>query len=574
VAGLYPQDLIERIKDSVDIVDIISSMLPLKKSGANYTGLCPFHQEKTPSFSVSPSKQIFHCFGCGEGGNVITFLVKYEGLPFKETLENLAQRAGIELPKTGGHPAENLSILYEITKETARFYRDRLTDESDSSLVREYVKERGISADIEKRFGLGFAPDSWDSTQKHLKGKGYSQNDIKKSALSKPSSRDEIDVFRNRLIFPIIDEKNRVIGFGGRAIKDEEKSPKYINSPESPIYRKGRILYGLNLAGKIIREKREVIVVEGYMDLIAIVQAGIGNVVATAGTAFTEHQCRLMKRYSTNITMLFDGDDAGRNAAEKATRIAMKQAVRPKIAMLPAGKDPDDLIKESGVDALKSLMADAKPFISYLIEITSSRFDISTPEGKSDAVKSLITDLSQVTDPVERAGAVQVLAGKLEIPAGRIESRLPPIKGERFNYAGKGKKERADNPNERNIIRIIIDHPSLVAQRIGDIKEDYFQSKRYLNLFILLKKELESGATESSEIAHRLEETEFNEAFRKIMMENRSYDEEYIDKSMDDFIQNGKKVERRLMIEEMKKSAKNAEREEYLKHQKDFNELG
>ncbi len=575
MAGFYPREIIDRVIESVDVVDVISTYLQLRKSGANYVGLCPFHQEKTPSFSVSPSKQIFHCFGCGEGGNAIGFLMKYENLPFPDALRVLADRGGVTLPATSGRPAEDNSVYYDINREAGRFYRDMLMRAGAESAVKRYIKKRGFSDETLKKFGIGFAPDGWDKCFKYLAGKKFSPKDIVKSGLAKHSPEGSArDTFRNRLVFPIIDDRKRVIAFGGRSLVEGEKIPKYINSPESPVYHKSRSFFGLNLAAGRIRERKEALIVEGYTDLISLYQAGIQNVVATSGTAFTQYHCRLLKRFSTNLVMVFDGDEAGVKAAERATKLAMKEGVRPNIVMLPSGKDPDDLVQEGGKGGFLKLVSEAKPYISYLIEMVCRKFNIDTPEGKSAAEKEMVPYLSRIEDDIEKASAVRALSGRLSIPFTRIEdhvARYVDIDKE-FRRTKKEPRKQAP-PLEKRLIRIILDHPDVLEAKLADLRPDDFISPMHRRIFSVLAGEIRNGCVKSRELLNRVEEEDMASHLTELAMEANLYDEDCVEENVHDFLKSVRMRQRTKMIEDMKQAAEKATREDFLDRQKDFRNL-
>lgn len=384
-----PEEIIEKIKENNDIVEIIQEKVNLKRSGANYTGLCPFHSEKTPSFSVSRQKQIYKCFGCGEGGNVITFLMKTQKLNFEEAIRILAQRAGIEIPEeneeqTGARLAKE--TLENINRTAARFYFDNLRQ---NPKARSYFLNRGIEEATITKFGLGFAPDSWDALYKHLLAKGYRDEDIKSSGLMSGQDRGKCyDRFRNRLIFPVFDYRGRVTGFGARVFDDSK--PKYLNSPETLLFHKGTNLYGLNFALKSLKNDDDtLIVVEGYMDCISLHQAGIYQAVAALGTALTAAQARLMKRYVKKVITSFDADAAGQTATLRGLEILVNEGFEVRILEIPDGKDPDDYIKAHGQAAFKALMANALSFTEFQIRNAGFGLDLRKEEDKVTYFKNL-----------------------------------------------------------------------------------------------------------------------------------------------------------------------------------------
>ncbi len=363
-----PEEVIEKIKEQNDIVDIISENVRLKKSGRNYTGLCPFHNDKSPSFSVSQEKQIYKCFSCGEAGNVITFVMKYKKFTFLEAAKYLADKANISLQIKGKENnliSQKKDILYKLNVETARYYFANLQRNKNA---KEYFLNRGIKEETIKRFGLGYSQDSWQGLINYLKSKGYKDNlMIEAGLVSKSEKKGNIyDKFRNRVMFPVFDVKGNVIGFGGRVLDDSK--PKYLNSPETMIFHKGINLYGLNFAIKNKLQEDYIIIVEGYMDLIALHQSGITNVVASLGTALTVNQARLLKRYVNKVIISYDADLAGQTATMRGLEILRNAGFDVKVLIVPQGKDPDEFVRKNGKEAFLRLAEEALPLIDYRIK--------------------------------------------------------------------------------------------------------------------------------------------------------------------------------------------------------------
>lgn len=363
-----PEEVIEKIKEQNDIVDIISENVRLKKSGRNYTGLCPFHNDKSPSFSVSQEKQIYKCFSCGEAGNVITFVMKYKKFTFLEAAKYLADKANISLQIKGKENnliSQKKDILYKLNVETARYYFANLQRNKNA---KEYFLNRGIKEETIKRFGLGYSQDSWQGLINYLKSKGYKDNlMIEAGLVSKSEKKGNIyDKFRNRVMFPVFDVKGNVIGFGGRVLDDSK--PKYLNSPETMIFHKGINLYGLNFAIKNKLQEDYIIIVEGYMDLIALHQSGITNVVASLGTALTVNQARLLKRYVNKVIISYDADLAGQTATMRGLEILRNAGFDVKVLTVPQGKDPDEFVRKNGKEAFLRLAEEALPLIDYRIK--------------------------------------------------------------------------------------------------------------------------------------------------------------------------------------------------------------
>lgn len=371
-----PEEVIEKIKEQNDIVDIISENVRLKKSGRNYMGLCPFHNDKSPSFSVSQEKQIYKCFSCGEAGNVLTFVMKYKKLTFLEAAKYLADKANIPLQIRGQENdiiSQKKELLYKVNVEAARYYFANL---QKNKIAKEYFLKRGIKEETIKRFGLGYSYDSWQGVINYLKTKGYKDNILFEAGLvSKSEKKGNIyDRFRNRVIFPVFDVKGKVIGFGGRVLDDSK--PKYLNSPETMIFQKGINLYGLNFAIKNKLEEDYIIIVEGYMDLIALHQYGITNTVASLGTALTVNQARLLKRYVNKVIISYDADLAGQTATLRGLEILRNAGFDVKVLKVPQGKDPDEFVRNNGKDAFLRLAKDALPLIDYRIKRASEGIDL------------------------------------------------------------------------------------------------------------------------------------------------------------------------------------------------------
>ena len=336
--GIIKEETIEKIRNTCDLVDLVSRYLPLKKTGSNYTGLCPFHSEKTPSFTVSDTKQLFHCFGCGQGGDIFTFIMKIENLSFVEAVKFLGDLYGIPIEegsKTDDKLEAEKKLIYEINREAARFYYYNLINSREPL---NYLKQRGIGRKIIKEFGLGYAPNKWDSILNFLKGKGYKIEDIEKTGLigRRKDNTGFYDKFRNRIIFPILDTRGRIIGFGGRVL--DNTMPKYLNSQDTLVFNKGNNLYGLNLVKKYSDRKR-IILVEGYMDVISLYNHGINYSVASLGTAFTKSQAKLLKRFGQDVYICYDSDNAGINATIRTINILRSEEIEPRIILLPQGKD-------------------------------------------------------------------------------------------------------------------------------------------------------------------------------------------------------------------------------------------
>lgn len=446
---------IEEIKSRIDIVDFLSDYVSLKKAGQNYKGLCPFHSEKTPSFMVSPSKQIFHCFGCNKGGDIFTFIMMYENMTFQEAINYLAEKANIPLNKFKKYDKGSKDILFSIYKETALFFKENL---KASRNVLNYLKERNINNESIDIFSIGYSPKEKDSLFIFLKKKGFSFEDIKNSGLVSLVKSDVYDFFRDRLIFPIFDFQGRVVAFGGRTISGQKNIPKYINSQESPIFKKGELSYGLNLAKNSIIEKGYSIIVEGYLDVIMCHQYGIKNVIAPLGIALTSSQLRKIKRFSNNILLLFDGDSAGISAAKRALQLCYPESLTTKILLLPIGEDPDSFLRKYGEKEFKRLLGKAITPMEFLLSLSGNR--------KREAVREAIRLIATCPDPLQKEEELKELAERTKISELTIREEIKNIYK---NYKNDiGIKEREDELKDKDEL-MLLSIAILVPKKAKDI---------------------------------------------------------------------------------------------------------
>lgn len=416
------EDTIEKVRDAADIVNVVSDYVPLKRSGANYVGLCPFHNEKTPSFTVSDSKQIFHCFGCGEGGDALTFVMKMENLSFPEAVKFLGDKLGIAIeegPKDDKKTQER-NKGYEINREAARFFYSNLIKDKNSL---NYLFKRKIAEPVIRKFGLGYSLNSWDSLYNHLLRKGYSAYDMERLGLisKRRDSDGYYDKFRNRIMFPIIDTRGRVLGFGGRVLDDS--LPKYLNSQESYVFNKRNILYGLNLVNKL-SDKKRIILVEGYMDVISLFNKGINYSVASLGTALTERQAKLLKRYGENVYLCYDQDEAGIKATDRAIQILLKEDINPKIIVLEGYKDPDDFLKENSLNNFENKLNQALHHIDYRIKINKQRYNTDDAEGKVKFTIEIAKYIKELKSPIEKDVFIEKISKDMNISKEAIQKEV------------------------------------------------------------------------------------------------------------------------------------------------------
>ena len=445
----FSEQLISEIIEKNDIVDVISDYLSLKKSGTNYKCLCPFHSEKSPSFNVSSSKQIFNCFGCGVGGNVITFIQKMERLEFIEALKFLADRAGVEVTDVKNEQQlkklDLYKALYRINQETARFFYSNL---NKTKAPMEYLKGRGLNDNTLKSFGLGYSLNEWNSLMNHLRQNGFSQELMQKAGLIAKSEKSSgfYDKFRNRVMFPIIDLKGNVIAFGGRVMDDSK--PKYLNSPETPVFNKGDNIYGLNFAKKQ-QNIESIIIVEGYMDVIALHQYGITNAVASLGTAFTENQAKLLKRFSNEIIIAYDADIAGQSATLKGLAILEKEGCNVKVLTIPSGKDPDEFVRKEGVEAFRERIKKSVSLIEYKIDNAKKSLNIDNIQDRIKFTKEFSSILKDLESSVEVDAYIKKYSNIMRVNEVAIYAELNRLKEKHKNGNNKHNIVNIKNAEEK-----------------------------------------------------------------------------------------------------------------------------
>lgn len=412
---LYDQYFIDDLKDRADIVRLIEPYAPLKKKGANWMACCPFHQEKTPSFSVNPAKGFYKCFGCGKGGNAFTFLMEMEGLNFPEAVQRVAEMSGVPLPelvddrqyeqsKKRKEEKKQLSEqVIELNRIALEFWEKELHSNSkQAKAARDYLEGRGISGEVQRQFRIGFSPDAWDALLGHLKQTGADEKIIEQSGLVSVNEEKErvFDRFRGRIMFPVLDVNGNPVAFGARAMGEDQ--PKYLNSPETPAYVKGQHLYGLFQSKDAIRQKKFAILVEGYLDLIALYQFGITNVAASLGTAFTPEQSKLLSRFTKRVVINYDGDNAGINAAKRAIEHLLPQDFEIKVLVLPDGQDPDDFIRANGTEAYNAARGKAKPFLGFTLEASLRGRSLANPRDKADAISEAMPAIAAIKNPIQK----------------------------------------------------------------------------------------------------------------------------------------------------------------------------
>ena len=494
------EEILEKIKSQNDIVDVISERVRLKKAGRNFTGLCPFHNEKTPSFSVSQEKQIYKCFGCGEAGNVISFVMKDKNLPFIEAVKYLANRANIPLKLGNGEQSQSnrkKELLYKVNVEAAKFFFSNLMNNQNA---KEYFLNRGIKEETIKKFGLGYANDSWNSLMFYLRKKGINDGLLEEAGLisvNKEKGR-KYDRFRNRVMFPVFDYQGKVIGFGGRVLDDSK--PKYLNSPETLVFQKGTNLYGLNFALKHNMSERYFVIVEGYMDLISLHQYGITNVVASLGTALTINQARLLKRYADKVVISYDADLAGQMATLRGLEILRTAGFDVRVLSIPQGKDPDEYVRSNGREAFLKLINNAEPLIDYRIKKAEEGIDFKNSQSVilySKRIMDIISDL----DPIEKDVYIKKASENTGIKEQALYDILKiKMKDNRENDFRNNKEEDRSKlyvepgflKAERTLLKMMLENEEYlqyIEERISENDFILLEHKEILTVIILGKGE-------------------------------------------------------------------------------------
>lgn len=593
MVGFIPENKLSEIKNAADILDIISEAVILKKAGKNYVGLCPFHSEKTPSFTVSPAKQIFYCFGCGTGGNVFSFLTKHEGLTFPEAAKRLAARYGIEIPEYLS-PAKQQQIsererLFQINLQAMDFYHQILRNSVGGEKARTYLAKRGVSLQTIANYKLGYAPDGWDNLLDFFSKKEVSAALLEKSGLVLPRKNrtGHYDRFRNRIIFPIVDVNSQVVGFGGRVLDDS--LPKYLNSPETPVYNKSRSLYGIHRARERCRITGTVFIVEGYLDLLALHQHGIENSVATLGTALTAEHVRILKRYATRMVLVYDSDEAGIRSAQRCIETFWKEHVDFRredvfseenadthVMVLPAGHDPDSYLFEYGPESFLKAASTAPGIITFLMDCAANKHGLTT-EGKIRIIADLQDALAAVNDPVAQALYIKQLAERIDIAEGAILERIRARSLQKAKEGSSGasfvsftsaadlsesrssdsaiKSAEAGSRIERHIIAMMLQFPDVLPDILDRKVLDYFQSKTLKLLGESILKLSAVSAGEVSELISRMDSKPYQAIIAELAVVGESWNLDGCRKLLAQFVENSKKQLNSRMLEQQIKAA-------------------
>jgi len=465
---IIPESKIEEVRTSASVIDVVSEFVQLRKRGKNYIGLCPFHNEKTPSFTVSEEKQIFHCFGCHTGGNVFKFLMEFQKISFVEAVQQLAEQLGITIDyeQTGYNEQQSeQETYYDINTETAKYFSNLLLSDDEGKFAREYFQKRNIKTQTMRTFGLGYALRGWENFINFSKEKAFDEDKIITLGLAGKNKEGRIyDKFSGRIIFPILSPNGRVVAFAGRVLDDKEKTAKYLNSPESLVYIKGRTLYGLSHAKDEIRKLDKAILVEGYMDLISLYQNGAKNVVAVSGTALTDDQVQLLSRYTKNVVLLFDADTAGIKASMRSIELLLKRNMEVKIVSLPEGEDPDSFINKHGKDEFDELIKKAENFLEYETRYYDSLGKFDDPATAAEAIRDLVKPVALINDELKRTLLLKNIARKFSIREKLLESEL--IKQVKQAEKFERSRVKIKTKNDSNVSTLTIAESSRIESSV------------------------------------------------------------------------------------------------------------
>ncbi|MBN1155946.1 DNA primase [candidate division KSB1 bacterium] len=479
-----PEEKITEILDKIDIVDLISDYLTLKRKGKNFFGLCPFHHEKTPSFSVDPTKQMFHCFGCHKGGNAISFMMEHERMSFLEALEYLADRAGVRLEKVQGDDSgeKDREAIYYANKMAAEYFMRTLFLPAGKPCM-DYIRKRGFDERVIRHFGLGYSLPAWDGLLNYAKTKSMNPDVLFKAGLvlKKQSGSGYYDRFRGRFMIPFINLSRKVVGFGGRILVSDPQQPKYLNTSDTPVFQKGNLLFNLNLARDQIRKQDQAIFVEGYTDIISLYQYGIENTVATSGTALTAAQAQLIKRYTNNIILVYDSDAAGSSASMRGADIFLMAGLDVRIATLPEGHDPDSFVREKGKAVFLDYLKHANSFVQFKIQTLSKQYSMENPDDRARIVHSLVASIAKLQDKIRQGIIVREIAEFFNIDERFIVQQITKVPAEKtYEYphdqepvkVAPKTRDKYDLAEE-DIVRLLIEVPDLIedARRAFDTSE-------------------------------------------------------------------------------------------------------
>ena len=520
----YSDDIIEEVRSRNDIVDVISGYVKLQRKGSSYFGLCPFHNEKSPSFSVSPSKQMYYCFGCGAGGNVFTFIMEYENYTFPETLKLLADRAGVSLPEQeyseeAKRQRDRKSAVLEVNKMAAKYFYYQLRSPQGAKAM-EYLKNRQLGDETIKRFGLGYAGPYSDALYRYLKKQGVSDQLLKESGLMQVNERQGMyDKFWNRVMFPIMDVNNKVIGFGGRVMGDGK--PKYLNSPETIIFDKSRNLYGLNFARTA--KKRYMLVCEGYMDVISMHQAGFTNAVASLGTALTSQHASLLKRYTDEVILTYDSDEAGIRAALRAIPLLKEAGVSTRVLHMEPYKDPDEFIKALGTEAFQDRIDHAENSFMFEVSVMQKSYDMKDPDAKTRFFQAVASKIAGFELEIERENYIEAVTGRYQISFEGLRRMVMnvlmqgvPVRKAPVRQEARQEKEDGIRKSQRLILTWLCEYPKLFETVSAYIRPEDFSDELYRSVASMLYEQLEHGQLNPARITNHFQDPEQQRTVAKL----------------------------------------------------------
>ncbi|MBI5804571.1 DNA primase [candidate division TA06 bacterium] len=562
-----PEHIIDEIRQASDVVDIVGQYLPLKKMGNTYKTLCPFHQEKTPSFNVNPQKQIWHCFGCGKGGNVYTFLMEYDKVSFVEAVRTLAQKAGIKVPETRADYKDGRhDLLYQANELAASFFSENLADPKNAS-AREYLEKLGITKETQELFRLGYAPNEWDGFIKYAGRSGLSLPLLQESGLivARETGSGFYDRFRHRIIFPFFSLGGRVIGFGGRSLEQSPQA-KYLNSPETPIYHKGRGFYGFNQTKSAVGDAGYAILVEGNFDLIVPFQAGFKNILATAGTALTPDQARLLSRYARRVVVCYDPDSAGQSATERAIEPLLEAGLDVKAALLPPNMDPDAFIREKGAEEFGALIKNAITFVEFLVMRTSLQKDLSQISEKSKLVNDLAGLMVKVEDTVSRAQYARETADLCGVDESLVLDLMRKKQGLSPKQAAAPGKELPQIDWEHEIFVLLIKRPQFLEEFGPQLKEGNLPSPWLQGMLARLETQYsQSGRIEGAKLFEDLVDQEEQNRLSAIIARSHQGDDTMDDADKDrtvlrDYLKKLKELRLKPRMKELQEQIKLSEK--------------
>lgn len=528
--GLIPPEIIEDVRIQTDIVGLVSEYVRLEKRGKNYTGNCPFHQERDPSFSVSPDKQIFYCFGCQTGGNAIKFLMLIENLTFVESVRRLADRAGIYIPDIergiDNKRAAREEKAWKANAQARDFYHNYLLNSPEASGAREYLTGRGLSEEIIKSFKIGYAPAAWDSLAVYMRGLGYSPGELIDFGLLTGDSGRNFDRFRKRIIFPVTNPQGRVVAFGGRILGPAENQPKYLNTPETQFFNKSKILYGLEQARKAIKEAGYAVIMEGYMDVVTAHQFGVKNALASMGTSLTADQGKLLLRYSRDVYIAYDADPAGIKAASRGLDILQQIGCRVKVISMPKGTDPDEFLREKGLEGWHKSIAAAQSLLEYKLNMAqNSKKDVS------DVIGEVLPNLAEIKSDIELEEGVKTVAARLslsweavwgEIRRYKESMRKIWVKPDKIaknthNIIKSGKPKDALSRAELGILKVLVENPEKLNYIRSVLGDDFLQEPLCCEIYKVVSGHIDSGEFSPSRLLDQLEEPAASFLSRLIM---------------------------------------------------------